>query len=106
MGTYMFQGSYTAEGKRGLLTQGGTGRRAAVEKLCAAEGGKLLSFYFTLGADDFAITVELPDDETAAAAALHLGEGGTVGLRTTVLLTCEQADGFVQRVHDHRARHA
>jgi len=103
MGKYMFQGSYTAEGARGVLKDGGSGRRAAVEKLAASSGGKLESFYFTFGADDFVIIVDAPDNEGAAAVALAVGASGAVSVRTTVLLTTDQVDAVAKRVVDYRA---
>ena len=103
MGKYMFQGSYTAEGARGVLKDGGSGRRAAVEKMLASEGGTLETFYFTFGADDFVIIVDLPDLESAAAAAMTVGASGAVSIRTTVLLTTEQADAVAKRVVNYRA---
>ena len=103
MAKYMFQGSYTAEGARGVLKDGGSARRAAVEKLAASTGGKLESFYFTFGADDFVIIVDAPDNVSAAAVAMTVASSGAVSLRTTVLLTTEQADEVAKRVVDYRA---
>jgi uncharacterized protein with GYD domain len=81
----------------------GPGRRAAVEQLSASTGGKLESFYFTFGADDFVIVVDLPDNEAAAAVAMTVGASGAVDIRTTVLLTTEQIDAVARRVVDYRA---
>ena len=39
MPKYLFTGSYTAEGSRGVLSEGGSGRRAATEQLVASLGG-------------------------------------------------------------------
>ena len=39
MPKYLFTGSYTAEGARGVLKEGGSGRREATEKLVASLGG-------------------------------------------------------------------
>ena len=103
MAKYMLQGSYTAEGARGLLKDGGSGRRAAVERACASVGGKLETFYFSFGADDFVVIVDAPDNEAAAAVALGVAATGAVTLRTTVLLTIEQADAVAKRVVDYRA---
>ena len=103
MPKFMYQGSYTAEGARGVLKDGGSSRRAAVEKLAASGGGKLESFYYTFGADDFVIIVDAPDNESAAAVAMTVGSSGAVNVRTTVLLTTEQMDGVAKRVVDYRA---
>jgi hypothetical protein len=39
MPKYLFIGSYTAECARGVLKEGGTGRRAATEQLVTSLGG-------------------------------------------------------------------
>src|SRR2546426_10089938 len=43
---YLWCASYTTKGVKGLLKEGGTGRREAVEKLVADLGGSIESFYF------------------------------------------------------------
>ena len=52
---------------------------AATQKL----GAKLLDIYWTVGQYDVVALVEAPDDETATAVFLQLGEAGNV--RTTTL---------------------
>ena len=49
MARYLFQGSYSREGAQGLLREGGTRRRAAVESLVQSLGGQLEAFYYALG---------------------------------------------------------
>ncbi|MEO5964865.1 MAG: GYD domain-containing protein [Candidatus Limnocylindrales bacterium] len=49
MPKYLLTGSYTAEGARGVLKEGGTGRRAATEKLIASLGGTMEAYYFASG---------------------------------------------------------
>ncbi len=39
MGKYLFRASYTTEGVKGLLKDGGTSRRAMVESLLRKMGG-------------------------------------------------------------------
>ena len=46
MPKYLFTGSYTAEGARGVLKEGGSGRRDATEKLVASLGGTIEAYYF------------------------------------------------------------
>ena len=65
----LFTGSYTAEGAKGVLKEGGTGRRAATEKLIASLGGTLEAYYFAFGSDDFYLIADLPGN--AAAASLR-----------------------------------
>ena len=52
MPKFMVKASYTTEGTRGLLKEGGTGRRAAVQTLTESLGGKVEAFYFAYGEDD------------------------------------------------------
>ena len=40
MPKFMIKASYTTEGTQGLLKEGGTGRRAMVQKLIESMGGK------------------------------------------------------------------
>jgi len=44
MPKFMVRASYTAEGAQGLLKEGGTGRRAAVQKVVEGLGGKVEAF--------------------------------------------------------------
>jgi hypothetical protein len=60
---YLFQGSYTVEGLRGLLRDGGTKRREVVEQLVTQQGGRLEAFYYAYGGDDFSIIVDMPDED-------------------------------------------
>ena len=53
MAKYMLIGSYTAEGAKGVLKEGGSGRRDAARAAIESAGGSLESFYFGFGADDW-----------------------------------------------------
>jgi uncharacterized protein with GYD domain len=88
----MWTGSYTAQGTRGVIGEGGSSRKAAVEKLIASVGGKLECLYFSFGTDDVVIIVEAPDNVSAAAVALTVAASGAVKGRLTVLLTPEEID--------------
>ena len=92
MGKYLVIGSYTAEGAKGLLKEGGTSRRAETERLAAALGGKIEAYYFAFGEDDFYILADMPNNVSAAAAPLIAGATGSVRVRTVVLLTPEEVD--------------
>ena len=53
MAKYLFHGSYTVEGLKGLIKEGGTGRREATENLANSLGGKVEAYYFAFGGNDF-----------------------------------------------------
>ena len=101
MPKYLIQGSYTRAGLEGLVEDGGTGRRKAVEGLAKGVGGKVESFYFSFGGDDVFAVMDLPDDETAAALAVTIGRTGAVDVRTSVLLTAEQMDASLAMKVDY-----
>jgi len=92
MPKYLVQGSYTADGAKGLLKDGGSKRRAAVEKMAKSYGGKVEAFYYALGDSDVFVIIDGPDNVTAAAASLAVNAVGAVRLKTTPLLTAEEMD--------------
>lgn len=92
MAKYMFTGRYNAEGAKGLMSDGGSGRRTAIEALTKSVGGSVESMYWALGKDDVYVIVDLPDDQAAAALALTVGASGSVTVRTTSLLTAADVD--------------
>jgi uncharacterized protein with GYD domain len=92
MPTFLIQASYTPEGLKGVEREGGTGRRAATEKLVESLGGRVESFYFAFGADDVIIIADLPDNRTAAAVGLAVNADGHIQSRTTVLISPEELD--------------
>jgi uncharacterized protein with GYD domain len=103
MARYLIVATYNAEGVQGVIEKGGTARREAVEKLLADLGGTVESFYFAFGDADAYVTVDLPDNVTAAAAALAVGASGKVSCRTVVLLTPEEVDRATQTKVNYRA---
>ncbi len=92
MPKYLFQGSYTLDGVKGLLEVGGGHRAEAVDKLIESVGGKVEAFYYAFGDDDFVWIADLPDEVAATAVSLKVSAGGTATLRTTRLLEPELID--------------
>jgi uncharacterized protein with GYD domain len=102
MAKFLWQVSYTAQGAQGLKADGGTARRAAVQKLVQQAGGKLESFYFALGESDVFVVADLPDTATATAVSLAVNATGAARLRTVPLLTPEEMDAAVKQSVDYR----
>jgi uncharacterized protein with GYD domain len=102
MAKYMWTGSYTAQGTKGLIAEGGSSRKAVVEKMLESMGGKLESFYFALGSDDVVIIVDVPDSVSAAAIGLTVGASGMVQGRSTLLLTPEEIDQAAKKSPAYR----
>ena len=103
MGKYLFHGSYTVEGARGVVREGGSGRRKAIEALAASVGGRVESFHFAFGTDSYYVICDLPDNEAAAAVSMTVGAGGGATVSTVVLLTPEQVDAAAKRTATYRA---
>jgi uncharacterized protein with GYD domain len=92
MPKYLVQVNYVGEGVKGLLKDGGSKRRAVVEKLFKSLGGTIEAFYYAFGDTDLYIIGDFPDHATVAAAILTVTSTGTVACKTTVLLTPEELD--------------
>ncbi|MDH4189701.1 MAG: GYD domain-containing protein, partial [Betaproteobacteria bacterium] len=73
MPKYLVQASYTTEGLKGVLKDGGSARRAAIEKLVQSLGGKLETLYFAFGDTDVYMIIDSADNTRVAAAALAAG---------------------------------
>jgi uncharacterized protein with GYD domain len=92
MPKYLVTVSYTAEGTRGLLKDGGTKRRQAAEAALKSVGGRVEAFYFAFGEHDAYLILDVPDHASMAAASMTIGASGAVRIRTAVLLTPEEVD--------------
>jgi uncharacterized protein with GYD domain len=92
MPKYLTQVSYTAEGAKGLLKEGGSKRRAAVEAVVKSVGGKVEAFYFGFGTNDAYVIVDAPDNASVAAVSLNVAASGAARVVTTVLLTPDEID--------------
>jgi len=102
MPKYLIQSSFTGDAIQGLRQEGGSARRAVVEKACNSVGGKLDAYYFAFGETDVVAILDLPDNVTAAGIALLVGASGKVDHKTTVLLTPEEVDAAVKVTGDYR----
>jgi uncharacterized protein with GYD domain len=102
MPRYLIQASYTAEGAKGVISEGGSGRRDAIAKLAEGLGGKMECLYFAFGDDDVVTIVDFPDHVSAAAVGLTVSASGLVRTRTTVLLTPEDVNEAAQKSVSYR----
>ncbi len=57
---YHIHAGYTAEGAKGLLKEGGTGRRRAMDDVVAGLGGTIEAVYFAFGEDDLVSIIDFP----------------------------------------------
>jgi uncharacterized protein with GYD domain len=102
MAKYLFHGSYTESGIKGVLKDGGSGRRKAVDALAKSLGGTVESMYWAFGKDDFYVIADLPSQAAAAALAATTGASGSVSISTVVLLTADEIDAAVKLHPEYR----
>ena len=102
MAKFLVKGSYTTDGVKGILKDGGTARRAAVQKTVEGLGGSQEAFYFAFGDDDVYVIVDMPDNASAAAISMVVNASGAVQIELVPLLTAEEADEAAKKSVDYR----
>ncbi len=103
MPKYLIEGSYTADGLKGLVKDTGSGRKSAIQKATKGMGGKLEAMYFSFGKSDVVAFVDMPDNISVAALSVAIGSSGLVRIRTTPLLTAEEMDKAVKHKAKYKA---
>jgi uncharacterized protein with GYD domain len=103
MPKFLIKASYNADGARGLIKEGGTGRRKAVEQLVQGMGGKVEAFYFAYGEADAYVITDLPNATDGLAVSLAVNASGAVRLQTIPLITPEEIDTASKKAVAYRA---
>ncbi len=95
MPVFVTQGRYTHDAIKGMVAKP-EDRAEAVSKLCEQAGGKMLSYYVTLGEYDFLVVSEMPSAKEVSAVVITAAVGGGVThLRTMqAMTTAEAKDAF------------
>jgi len=100
MPLYMTQFAYTTEAWA-ELTRNPEDRSEAVRGLLETMGGRMISYHFSFGEYDGVIIYEAPDDATAAAGVLAAVSPGHIkAIKTTTLLSVEDAMGAMRKAGD------
>ena len=103
MPKFLVEVKYTLDGAKGLLAEGGSSRVAASKTLVESLGGSIESFYFAFGEADAYIVIDVPDNVSAAAAALITRASGGVASRMVVLLAPDEIDAATKKQGNFRA---
>ena len=103
MPKFLIKATYQTDGARGLLKEGGTKRRAAVQKIVEAAGGKVEAFYYAYGEDDAFIIMDLPDVASGLAISLAVNASGSVRCSTVPLIAPEEVDAASKKSVKYRA---
>ena len=97
MAKYLLQVSYSPEGTKGLLKDGGSKRRESARAAISSVGGSLESMYYAFGDHDACVIVDAPDTASIVAASLAINASGAVAIKTTVLITPEEVDAATKK---------
>ena len=103
MPKFLIQASYTQEGLQGLIKEGGSSRRTAVQQTVESVGGKLEAFYYAFGESDLFVIADVPDNVSAVAASITAGASGSARVKTTVLITSEEMDQAARKAVTYRS---
>lgn len=102
MAKYLIEATYTAEGAKGLLAEGGSKRKEAVESAINGMGAVVECFYYAFGDTDLVVIVDAPDAVSVAAINLQVAAAGGARTKTTTLLTPQQIDQATGRDASYR----
>ena len=101
---YLVSGNYTVEGTKGLIKEGATGRKAAVEKLLASVDGSVETLHYSAMSPTYYFIFNVPNKLAAAAIASTIVASGAVTITQTVeLLTCAEMDEALRKSPAYRA---
>jgi uncharacterized protein with GYD domain len=92
MSKFLVNASYTPEGTRGLLKEGGTNRQHMVEEMVKKLGGQVELLYYCFGPSDVVAIIEVPDTASAAAISMGIKATGAVNIAMTVLVSPDEID--------------
>ncbi|MDP2662711.1 MAG: GYD domain-containing protein [Dehalococcoidia bacterium] len=96
MPQYVVLGNWTDQGIRNIKES--PKRVAQVRQAMEAAGGKMLSFYTTMGRYDFVMVAEGPSDEVVAGLALAIGSQGNVRTETLKAFPPDVAESIISRL--------
>ena len=102
MAKYLIQASYTAPGAKGLIKEGASGRKKAIERAVKSVGGKIEAIYWAFGEHDTFLIMDLPDNTAAAALSLAVASSGAVRISTTPLMTVQEVDAACKKAVKYR----
>jgi uncharacterized protein with GYD domain len=102
MSKFLVQASYTADGVKGLMKEGGSSRKASVEKAIGDLGGNVDAFYYAFGETDAVVIIDVPDAETAVAVSMAVNATGAVRTHLTPLITVEEVDAACKKTVGYR----
>lgn len=102
MAKYLVGASYTADGAKGLIKEGGTNRQKLVEGMVRKLGGSMEAFYYSFGSSDVVAIIDMPNVATAAAISIGINSTGAVNIVLTPLIEPKEIDTAAQMTIGYR----
>ena len=97
MPKYLVRAKLTAEGIKGTLNEGGTARRAAIQRAAESIGGRLEAFNYAFGDDDVYAIFDAPDNVSVATLSMTVSASGIATSSVVVLITPEEMDEVAKK---------
>jgi len=98
----LWQASYSPEGTKGSVKEGGTKRRQYIAQLVEKAGGKLHAMYFASGEHDVVGIVEFPDHSTTLSMSVAVNGGRGRPASFHPLLTPQEVDAATKKTVAYR----
>ena len=98
MPKYLIEATYSDEGLLGLAADGAAKRLRDVKASAKSLGGKVDALYYSFGDADVVGVADFPDNAAAAAFSMMATSSGAVSIRTTPLLTIDEADKAIAKM--------
>ena len=100
MAYFLLQGAYSAESWKTLVNNP-VNRAEAIRPTVEKLGGRIESTYFCFGDYDVVLTLQMPDNVSAAAFSLAVAAGGAFKAhKTTLLMSMEEGLEALRRAGD------
>ena len=96
MANYVVLANFTDQGIRGIKDT--TQRAQAFRDLARKMGAEIKDIFWTLGAYDVVLTMQAPNDETAASVLMKAGSLGNLTSRTLRAFTEKEMDSILAKV--------
>lgn len=102
MSKFLIQAHYTGSGVKGLIKEGGSGRREALTQTVESLGGSLEAMHYAFGETDLYLIANFPDDSSATAFSLQVNAAGAISVKMIPLIAPETVDEAVNKSVSYR----
>ena len=96
MAHYVVLANFTDQGIKGIKET--TKRAQAFRDLARKMGGEIKDIFWTLGKVDVVLTMQAPNDETAAAILMKAGSLGNLTSQTLRAFTDKEMDSILTKI--------